>query len=176
MCIRDRYTAGSDGIPQDVSRNILQLMAIAIGYYRVWFKDDDSNTEAQWFKMTLRRGSVRPSIRSINREEALWWIKSRKMKDVTPGNPAGKIFESDGQPFKKAFVPGSQAACLFCEIDFRLPALSRTDFGWLAENLPPRTKRRVYFPHPPCLARPLIPQAEKQSAFGTGQMCIRDRS
>ena len=38
----------------------------------------------------------------------------------------------------------------------------------LAENLPPRTKRRVYFPHPPCLARPSIPQAEKQSAFGTG--------
>ena len=33
---------------------------------------------------------------------------------------------------------------------------------------PPRTKRRVYFPHPPCLARPSIPQAEKQSAFGTG--------
>ena len=67
-------------------------MAIAIGYYRVWFKEDDSNTEAQWFKMTLRKGSVRPSIRSINREEALWWIKSRNMKDVTPGNPAGKIF------------------------------------------------------------------------------------
>ena len=65
-------------------------------------------------------------------------------------------------------VPGSQAACLFCEIDCRLPALSRTAFGWLAENLPPRTKRRVYFPHPPCLARPSIPQAEKQSAFGTG--------
>ena len=57
---------------------------------------------------------------------------------------------------------------LFCEIDCRLPALSRTAFGWLAENLPPRTKRRVYFPHPPCLARPSIPQAEKQSAFGTG--------
>lgn len=53
-------------------------MAIAIGYYRVWFKEDDSNTEAQWFKMTLRNGSIRPSIRSINREEALWWIKSRK--------------------------------------------------------------------------------------------------
>lgn len=34
-------------------------------------------------------------------------------------------------------VPGSQAACLFCEIDCRLPALSRTAFGWLAENLPP---------------------------------------
>ena len=78
-------------------------MAIAIGYYRVWFREDDSNTEAQWFKMTLRNGSIRPSIRSISREEALWWIKSRKMKDVTPGNPAGKIFESDGQPFKKAF-------------------------------------------------------------------------
>lgn len=78
-------------------------MAIAIGYYRVWFKEDDSNTEAQWFKMTLRKGSVRPSIRSINREESLWWIKSRKMKDVTPGNAWGKIFESDGQPFKKAF-------------------------------------------------------------------------
>lgn len=30
-------------------------------------------------------------------------------------------------------VPGSQAACLFCEIDCRLPALSRTAFGWLAE-------------------------------------------
>ena len=65
-------------------------MAIAIGYYRVWFKEDDSNTEAQWFKMTLRKGSVRPSIHSINREEALWWIKSRKMKDVTPGNPAAR--------------------------------------------------------------------------------------
>lgn len=78
-------------------------MAIAIGYYRVWFKEDDSNTEARWFKMTLRKGSVRPSIRSINREEALWWIKSRKMKDVTPGNAWGKIFESDGQPFRKAF-------------------------------------------------------------------------
>lgn len=78
-------------------------MAIAIGYYRVWFKEDDSNTEAQWFKMTLRKGAARPSIRSINREEALWWIKSRKMEDVTPGNAWGKIFESDGQPFKKAF-------------------------------------------------------------------------
>lgn len=78
-------------------------MAIAIGYYRVWFKGDDSNTEAQWFKMTLRNGSIRPSIRSINREKALWWIKSRNMKDVTPGNPAGKIFESEGQPFRKAF-------------------------------------------------------------------------
>lgn len=75
-------------------------MAIAIGYYRVWFREDDSNTEAQWFKMTLRNG---PSIRSITREEALWWIKHRKMKDVTPGNPAGKVFESDGQPFRKAF-------------------------------------------------------------------------
>ena len=52
---------------------------------------------------SYRNGSIRPSIRSINREEALWWIKSRKMKDVTPGNPAGKIFESDGQPFRKAF-------------------------------------------------------------------------
>lgn len=78
-------------------------MAIAIGYYRVWFKEDDSNTKAQWFKMTLRNGSVRPSICSINREEALGWIKFRKMKDVTPGNAWGKIFESDGQPFRKAF-------------------------------------------------------------------------
>lgn len=78
-------------------------MEIAIGYYRVWLKEDDSNTGAQWFKMTLRNGSVRPSIHLIDREEALWWIKSRKMKDVTPGNPAGKIFESDGRPFMKAF-------------------------------------------------------------------------
>lgn len=51
-------------------------------------------------------------------------------------------------PFLSAsLTAGSQAACLFCEIDCRLPALSRT--GWLAENLPPRTKRRVYFPHLP---------------------------
>lgn len=78
-------------------------MAIAIGYYRIWFKEDDTNTEAQWFKMTLRNGSVRPSIRSISREEALREIKFRKMKDVTPGNPAGKVFESEGQPFRKAF-------------------------------------------------------------------------
>ena len=77
-------------------------MVIAIGYYRVWFKEDDSNTKAHWFKMTLRNGSVRPSIRSISREEALWWIKSRNMKDVTPGNAWGKIFESDGQAFTKA--------------------------------------------------------------------------
>lgn len=26
-------------------------MAIAIGYYRVWFKEDDSNTEAQWLSL-----------------------------------------------------------------------------------------------------------------------------
>lgn len=78
-------------------------MAIAIGYYRVWFKEDDSNTGTQWFKMTLRKGSVRPSLHLITREEALGWIKSRNMKDVTPYNPAGKIFEPEGQPFRKAF-------------------------------------------------------------------------
>lgn len=37
--------------------------------------------------------------------------------------------------------PMPQAACLFCEIDCRLPALSRTAFSWLAENLPPRISR-----------------------------------
>lgn len=78
-------------------------MVIAVGYYRIWFKHDDENTEPQWFKMTLRKDSTSPSIRSIDREEALWWIKTKRMKDVTPGNPAGKIFESEGQPFRKAF-------------------------------------------------------------------------
>lgn len=78
-------------------------MAIAIGYYKVWFKEDDSNTKVQWFKMTLAEGDIRPTIRPIDRREAFGWIESLNMKDVTPGNPAGKIYESDGQPFRKAF-------------------------------------------------------------------------
>ena len=64
-------------------------------------------------------------------------------------------------------VPGSQAAFYSAKLIAGCrPCQGPLLAGWRKIFLPGLT--RVYFPHPPCLARPSIPQAEKQSAFGTG--------